>query len=417
MANKKESFCDVWIVGLDGKYTKCGELLIRGKNLFFRYLTKWLQTGYPIDPLHLPLKEGIFRSVGFSPPLLIFEDTLPDGWGLAILSKQYGLNLYGDNKPYALGLVGTSGVGGLFLTKPGLRNLPKPVWIPESKITYCFDEAEQFEMRKANGIFRYLGITGTSAGGARPKVSIIDKEGIIWLVKFPSQRDPHPSTVALIENAGLIFAKKLGISVPKTRIINLGVNAMALAVQRFDIIPLSSSPYGGRKILMSFSTLTGGMQQVEHGYEIIGKTLRRVSSKPNDDVRSFFRWMLVNWHTVNTDDHLKNFSMLWDGKTIRLSPAYDIVGNLWGMGTHTMPISGKHTNIYSEDLKQAGKEMGLSLQDILDDINQARELAKNYLQKIKNIPGTDALCQKVHHRLSLSIQRQRRVSYENYISR
>ena len=386
----------VWFIDTSGKPVPVGELLLEEIGAcHFRYTQKALERKIILDPLNLPPKQGIFRGRELGPPLLVFDDTLPDAWGLAILSRKHKTD-FSRQRFLAVGLSDSSMVGGILYSNDFKTPPRPPTWIPWKTLSECFSEVRSFEIRKARALFRYLGVTGTSAGGARPKVTVVDEKGWPWLVKFPSVNDPTPQTMALVEGAGLEFAQKIGLPVPEHKVVSLG-RAKALAVKRFDIKTLAP-PYHGRCVLISFSTLLGGLHKVEEGYEKAGAVLRRKSSQPETDTLNFFRWALVNVAIINTDDHLKNFSLLWDGKTLRLSPAYDLVGNLWGMSEHSMPILGKTDNLTRNDLLELAKRLGISSNIAKAEIDKADEALNDYLDALSKYPGTDALVRAIETR-------------------
>ena len=385
----------MWHISPEGRLVRVGRIGVEEEGAsFFRY-EEVSSLRVPLDPLNLPLEERLYRSRFLGPPLLVFDDTLPDAWGLAILSKRHRQDFL-RNRHLALGLQDTSMVGGILFSE-GPAPPPPPTWIPWKALKECFAEAQRFEIRKADLIFRYLGVSGTSAGGARPKVTVVDEAGWPWLVKLPSVNDPSPHTVAQVEAAGLSLAKDMGIPVPEFRVLRLG-GASLLAVKRFDISRLVP-PYHGRRVLLSFSTLLGGMHMVEEGYEKAGALLRRVSTAPEEDTLSFFRLALVNVFIVNTDDHLKNFALLWDGRELRLSPAFDLVGNLWGMSQHSMFLNGKADGFVLQDLISLGRSLGLAPAKAKAEIAKARTLCSIYLENLKGIPGTGTLVSAVKQRL------------------
>ena len=106
--------------------------------------------------------------------------------------------------------------------------------------------------------------------------------------------------------------------------------------------------------------------------------------------------MLLNWCIVNTDDHLKNLSLLWDGRTLELSPSYDLVGNLWGMTSHTIPINGKTENVLPEDILEAGKK--LKIRDALSEMKRAKNFMRKYIRTIRKIKGSGQLLKVVQRR-------------------
>ena len=112
-----ERLLNVWLIDPGARYQKTGELLLRDDIVFFRYMPDCLNRSdaFPIDPINLPLEDRIFSSRSLSSPLLIFDDILPDTWGLAILSKKYKFDFFKD-KIAALAHMDTSVVGGIGLS-------------------------------------------------------------------------------------------------------------------------------------------------------------------------------------------------------------------------------------------------------------------------------------------------------------
>ena len=387
---------NVWRINTKGKPIKIGQFAYDYKgNTFFKYDYEYINSkdAIAIDPFSLPLRQGIFRSRRLEPPFFAFDDTLPDAWGMAILEKRVKKRL---DRYCALELIDTSGVGALFFSKND--KLSAPTWISISVLKECMEEAHSFELRQADMVFNYLQVSGTSAGGARPKASFVDDNGDVWLVKFPSRFDPDKKTATFVEYEGIEFAKQIDLPVPEAKVIEYPSGA-CLAVKRFDIIPDIDTPFKGRQALLSFRTICGGMEQSERGYEALSVFLRRISANPRQDILFFFRHMLLNCLILNTDDHLKNFSVLLHDEGWRLSPAYDLIGNLWGMKQHTTPVNGKKDNFSKKDFIEAGLKMGIKKEDIHFEICRALKAANIYLEKISNIPGTGQLELAIRKRL------------------
>ena len=390
----------VWIIDFLGEPVLAGEFAIDNGRTFFQYNQEYLASSrsFALDPVNLPLRSGIFRGRGLDRPFLVFDDALPDAWGMAILEKRCRRQfVYG--RETALEHIDTSGVGCVFFSQAGTA-LNEPHWVPLSVLEECLEESAAFEMRDAEAVFRYLAVSGTSAGGARPKASFVDDNGVVWLVKFPSRLDPDRRVNAHVEYQGIRFAASMDLPVPDARIIESGESA-SLALRRFDIVvPQGDSPFMGRCGLISFRTLAGSMEQAQLGYEGMGVFLRRISSDPAFDMLLFFRHLLLNCFIVNTDDHLKNFSIIRNEEHgWRFSPAYDLVGNLWGMDTHTMPIAGRTTDFTIHDLRRAGSEIGISASKADEEIVRALSYGAEYLKNISAISGTGQLCAALEKRL------------------
>ena len=84
----------------------------------FEYDGKWLEDGYSISPFELPLERGvkISRAMPFDGGFGVFDDSLPDGWGLIILDRYLRLHNINPNELTILdrlSLVGKNGRGAL----------------------------------------------------------------------------------------------------------------------------------------------------------------------------------------------------------------------------------------------------------------------------------------------------------------
>jgi serine/threonine-protein kinase HipA len=72
---------------------------------------------------------------------------------------------------------------------------------------------------------------GTALGGARPKASVRDEAGMLWLAKFASRHDAFD--VPAIECAALQLAHHAGLNVPPVFTTMLG-NRRIMLIRRFD---------------------------------------------------------------------------------------------------------------------------------------------------------------------------------------
>ena len=84
----------------------------------FEYSPEWLNSGFSISPFELPLRNGVFiaKPRPFDGGFGVFDDCLPDGWGLLILDRylqQQGISPSSLTLLDRLALVGSSGRGAL----------------------------------------------------------------------------------------------------------------------------------------------------------------------------------------------------------------------------------------------------------------------------------------------------------------
>jgi serine/threonine-protein kinase HipA len=84
---------------------------------------------------------------------------------------------------------------------------------PERSLAHLLEATERFEAGEPlPGRLSELFGSGPTAGGARPKASVRDEDGLLWLAKFPSRNDPFDITRA--EWATLRLAAHCGLTVP-----------------------------------------------------------------------------------------------------------------------------------------------------------------------------------------------------------
>ena len=97
-----------------------------------------------------------------------------------------------------------------------------------------------------------------------------------------------------------------------------------LLVKRFDLSPL---PLSGFNHIVSMQTLLKVDGYYNASYRDMAQVIRQISGDPIDDLLKLFQQLVFNVMIGNTDDHLKNFCMLYDGREYRLSPAFDLLPN------------------------------------------------------------------------------------------
>ena len=162
-------------------------------------------------------------------------------------------------------------------------------------------------------------LRGTSIGGARPKVTLLDSDGRPVIAKLSTQADPYPAVK--FEAAAMALADRVGIDVARTRLIRSS-NKDVLLVDRFD------RPGGGlRRLMVSALTILGldEMTGARYGsYVLLADQIRARFRDPIPTLAEMFRRVVFNVCVSNTDDHPRNHSAFWDGEWLTLSPAYDI---------------------------------------------------------------------------------------------
>lgn len=164
------------------------------------------------------MRSGVFiaKPHPFEGGFGVFDDCLPDGWGLLVLDRylqQKGINPRSLTLLDRFALVGSTGRGAL-----GFR--------PDNGVVTRHDHADfeklAFEAERILDSDDYAGEgieefqdRGGSPGGARPKIFIrYNAKG--WLVKFRAKQDPQ--SIGIDEYRYSLLAKKCGIEMPETRL-------------------------------------------------------------------------------------------------------------------------------------------------------------------------------------------------------
>jgi serine/threonine-protein kinase HipA len=214
--------------------------------------------------------------------------------------------------------------------------------------------AEKFERGDVlDSELTLLFAAGSSPGGARPKAVVYDdaQDGH-YLAKFPSVKDRED--VVRIEAATMILAEQAGLVVPATRIVECEGKSILL-VERFDVIS-----GGGRRHMLSFQTLLKAEGFYQLRYEDLLGIVRKYSDDPQDDSVRLYRQMVFNAVVGNTDDHLKNFWMIYErGHGWRLSPAFDLIPDVGRRGEHVLFFDLGAYFPGRRKLEQLGRKWGI----------------------------------------------------------
>ena len=186
---------------------------------------------------------------------------------------------------------------------------------------------------------------GTALGGARPKASVRDEKGVLWLAKFSSQRDHFD--IPTIECAALRLADAARLHVPPVEVRTMGERKVML-IRRFDrywVEPgktlaadtngMATQPGDGkaehRLGFVSGLTLLACDETESHtkAYTDLAQAVRSHChpSAIRADNKELFRRMVYNILVSNDDDHLRNHGFVWEPRLAgwRLSPLYDVL--------------------------------------------------------------------------------------------
>lgn len=349
----------------------------------FAYGRRYLQApdAQPLNPEQLPLRDAAFvlperrlRDSGAMP--LTLRDALPDAWGRKVLEVQYGRTLPDID---ALLLTNDDRVGAMVFSE----TLPIQTQVPPAELL-SLEELAQASSRIEAGLeitprMQQLLRGGASLGGVRPKATFIH-EGRRHIAKFASRGDEYDMEV--VEAATLGMALKCGITVPPFHLRVLP-HGHTLLVERFDRTGPITNEH--RFHYLSCSALLDVPYESSGGsYMALAQALRRLSSRPEQDVTELFRRLVFNLVVGNSDDHVKNHGVLHLGQGLwRLAPAFDLVAQL---GSHTgyqglAILPGQHASSLAL-AREAAPHFGLSkaraeevIQAIANTVSQSAYLS------------------------------------------
>lgn len=169
---------------------------------------------------------------------------------------------------------------------------------------------------------RMLIAPGGSLGGARPKASVADENGHLYIAKFPSTRDEYDiGGWEMVVNA---LAVGCGLNVASAQARKYASDYHCFMVRRFD-----RTESGQRLHFASAMTLTrhqdGDDASTGVSYLELAEVLIRHGAQTHVDLRELWSRIVFNILVSNTDDHLRNHGfILVPGRGWRLSEAYDM---------------------------------------------------------------------------------------------
>lgn len=260
------------------------------------------------------------------------SDACPDRWGRTLINRKelekaksesrkpkkltefdYLVSVYDESRMGALRF--KLDVNGEYVSND--KNEAVPPWLYIRTLeAYAveYDDSEKID----NNWIKNLLLPGSSLGGARPKCSVYSNDGDLWIAKFPSKKDTYD--VGAWEAVSYELAQMCGLNVSEYKLEKFSKYGSTFLTKRFDRV-------GKRRLhLMSFMTCLGAKdgESGEHSYIDIASYLKTNSSSPNQDLKELWKRIVFNMAISNTDDHLRNHSLIMDERGIRLSPLYDI---------------------------------------------------------------------------------------------
>ena len=265
----------------------------------------------------------------------MFADASPDRWGRILMKRHEAIKARNENrKPnkmydsdFLLGVYDQTRVGALrfkddvngpFLSDD--KETAAPPWATLRSLEEASRQFEKDDNYLDDKWLKQLLKPGSSLGGARPKATVEDEQGNLWIAKFPSKNDEYD--VGAWEKVVHDLAKLCGLNVPESKVEKFSKDGSTFLVKRFD--------RDGEKRIHFASAMTmlgkndGASSDDGSSYVDIVDFIRAYGSSPKDDLIELFKRIIFSMAVSNTDDHLRNHGFILNDKGWKLSPLYDV---------------------------------------------------------------------------------------------
>lgn len=336
----------------------CGQLLMteEGPNVqasSFAYGLNYARKpdALEVDPVSLSLRhreDVLGKRLLPANQLPLFggiRDAAPDAWGRRVIETK--LKVPANSLPESQYLLhaGSDRVGALDI-RANIQDGPSHGTNVPHDLAHLLEAADRIEEGlPVPAHLEAIFVDGTALGGARPKASVRDEQGVLWLAKFSSQKDSFD--VPGVESAALQLAAEVGLNVPALDMRTVGERKVML-IRRFDRYWLAPG-----EVLTEATQLfltQPGDDRVEHRLGFVSgltmvacdetesraKAYTDLAQAVRDhchpsviraDTAELFKRMVYNVLVSNDDDHLRNHGFLWDPRLPgwRLSPLYDVL--------------------------------------------------------------------------------------------
>ena len=345
----------------------------------FEYDKGWLANGFSLSPTELPLQSGLFYADKdkFGGGFAVFEDSLPDGYGLYLLDRmlrKQNTSLMELNPLQRLSIIGTAGMSALtylpmmtgFHAQKELKDI--------AQLDHLQEEALKVLSEKGVGDESYLYYNSANSGGARPKTALRSRDGSHWLVKFRHVYDPED--IGKSEFLYMKTARACGITIPRIGL----VKDRYFAIERFDFAPDGKK----RHVVTAAALLKTDFRKQDVDYINLLALTGYLTQDPGQ-VEEMFRRMVMNLVAVNKDDHSKNFSFLCDDGKWSLAPAYDITYSPLGSnGEHATSLFYNGNPGFDLVLK-AGTEIRIPESTCRTIIKEVEETCEKHLPVVSRL--------------------------------
>ena len=311
---------------------------VRGKEQFaFAYDNTWLASesaNFHLDPdlllyngrQYAPMDKTLFG---------VFADSCPDRWGRILMKRREALQARKENrKPnvlgesdYLLGVFDETRMGalrfkteesGMFLSAD--KELATPPWTTLRTLEAASLGFEMDESGLEEKWLKQLLAPGSSLGGARPKATVQDEKGDLWIAKFPSKHDEVNS--GAWEKVVHDLAEMCGLDVPDAKLETFSKSGSTFLVKRFDRDGKKRIHFASAMTLLGKTDGASGSDGAS--YMDLVSFIRQNGAAPEHDLKELWKRIVFSMAVSNTDDHLRNHGFILTKNGWKLSPMYDV---------------------------------------------------------------------------------------------
>lgn len=374
---------------------------LKGKEVFsFEYKDEWLKNGPAqlLDP-RLQLYSGLHYLNEEHDNFGIFLDSSPDRWGRILMRRREAAIARNENRAenklfetdYLLGVYDGHRMGALrfkieedgpFLNDN--KHMASPPWTSLRELEQISLRLEDDDVIDDPEYLKWLSMLiapGASLGGARPKASIVDNNGSLWIAKFPSRNDQ--GDIGGWEIVTYELAVLAGITMAESKAQKFSSDYYTFLTKRFD-----RGNDGQRIHFASAMTILGYTDGQDHvdgaSYLELVDFIQNNGANVEQDLEQLWRRIVFSICITNTDDHLRNHGFLLKNDGWVLSPAYDINPIENGAGLK-LNISDTDNSLdlnlaleVSEYFRLSDKRASEIIDEILNVVAGWKEIAKKY---------------------------------------
>lgn len=372
---------------------------VRGTEIYsFEYEKEWLQKigrGFLLDPGLMSYEGRQFPQDGelFG----AFKDAAPDRWGRTLMNRRERMRAGAEGRrpvkllesDYLLGVDDASRMGGLrfktdkegdFLSAE--REEAIPPWARLRSLEEASRQFESGETEEANKWLTQLIQPGSSLGGARPKATVADEKGELWIAKFPAKNDENDT--GAWEFAVYELAALCDLNVCEAKLEKFSNYGSTYLARRFDRKNGKRIHYASCMTLLGKSD--GASAADGTSYLDIAGFIKAYGAKPKVDLEELWKRIVFSMAVTNTDDHLRNHAFIFGKEGWELSPLYDVNPVPFGSEL-TLNIDSYDNRISLENALEVAPRFGLEKKRAEKTAKEIACIVANNWEKIAKKSG------------------------------